>query len=70
MFGTQSGDGTSMNASNRGDFMRRFSFVKEGEDMSVLSRCERSHGDVWGICEEIMIGVVSIYIYIILNGVT
>ena len=59
-----------MNASNRGDFMRRFSFVKEEEDMSLLSRCERSHGDVWGICEKIMVEVVRIYIYIIFNRVT
>ena len=59
-----------MNASDRGDFMSRFSFVKEGEDVSVLSGSKRPHGNIWGICEEVVIVIVSLYIYIIVNIVT
>ena len=37
--------------------------------MSLLGKCNRSHSDVWRIYEEVMIGIVSISIYIILNKV-
>ena len=50
--------------------MSRMSFVKERKNMSVLSRCKRSHTGLWGICKELLIDVESIYIYIIFNIVT